>query len=127
MTQPGGDNPKEIPGQGFLNDVGNGLDKVLPGDHAPLGDTLAGDLDNNPQDNNEPSSQQSGGVLDDIANAVLDGLSPLKEVQKLMDLLSGAWLPTAIIRVCCFIGGSFFIIFAIVLLAREVKSNASDS
>lgn len=62
-----------------------------------------------------------GGIFEGIADAITEALAPLKAIQKLMDLISGAWLATKIVRGVCFIGGSFFILLAAVLLGREFK------
>lgn len=127
MTQPF--NPKRIPGQDTLNDLGGIIDDVVPGDHQPLGDAIAGGLDDNPKDNNLPSDQQSGSssAFGAIADAIKEGFAPLLSLKALADKVTSLFLPTSIVRFVCGIGGIFFIILAIVLFAREVKGSAPNS
>ncbi|MBM2623865.1 hypothetical protein JIG36_51090 [Actinoplanes sp. LDG1-06] len=121
---PGPMNPREIPFQDQLNDVGGWLDPLTPGDNAPLGDRLAQRFDGDPSDNHQSSTRQYGNqIFESIADAITEGLGPLASVAKLADKIADLWMPTNIVRCVSGILGVFFVGFAIFLLFKEMKAS----
>lgn len=57
-----------------------------------------------------------------IAKAIAVGLSPLKDVGSVAQLLFKASVPTTLIRIVCGIAGLWFLFFGVVLLSREMRT-----
>lgn len=115
MTHP---NPQPIPQPGQ-----NPQPDPTP-DQTPTPTTPVSGEEPNQSANEGDRGSGGGGIFEGIADAIKEGLAPLKAIQKIMDLLSGAWLPTAIVRGVCGIGAVFFIVFGCVLLGREFKGDS---